>query len=236
MEGHVFALTGGKGGVGKTTTSANLGVALQQAGYDTVVVDADLAMADLGYRLGLDCKPGVHEVLAGETEIADAVLRGPGDLTVLPGGRDLDGFAAANPQRLPKTLELLSIAYDIVLVDTGPGVQQESVIAQRAADGAILVTSPRDLAIDDTAKTSELAAEANCPVVGVVVTRAEDERGVSEIADRLDTDLLAAVPRHPVQEGEPRIVTHPEGAAATAYQRLAAALPIPEIHSAARPR
>ncbi|MFB6206523.1 MAG: MinD/ParA family protein [Haloglomus sp.] len=231
MGEHVFAVTGGKGGVGKTTTVVNLGVALQQAGHNTVVVDADLAMADLGCRLELDCTPGIHEVLAGDEEIRDAIVRGPGDVTVLSGGRDLEGFAAADPERLPKTLELLSVAYDVVLVDTGPGIQRETMVAQRVADGVVLVTTPAALAVEDTAKTGELADRADAPVVGVVVTDAADERGVSEIADQLDTDLLAAVPHHPVQDGDPRIVTHPDSAAATAYRRLVTALPISDTDS-----
>lgn len=226
MGGHVFAVVGGSGGVGKTTTVVNLGVALQQAGYDTVVVDGDLAMADLGYRLELDCGQGIHGVLAGDTEIRTSITRGPEGLRVLAGGRDLDAFAAADPERLPKTLELLSVAFDVVLVDTGPGIDRESMIAQRAADGAILVTRPGDISVRDTVKTGRLAEQAGCPVVGVVVTAAEDERGASEIAELLETDLLAAVPRHAVTEGDPRIVTHPDGAAATAYHRLATALPV----------
>jgi septum site-determining protein MinD len=231
MGGHVFAVTGGSGGVGKTTTVVNLGVALQQAGHDTVVVDADLAMADLGRRLELDCTPGIHGVLAGEAEVRKSIARGPEGLTVLPGSRDLGGFAAADPEQLPKTLELLSVAFDVVLVDTGPGINRETMVTQRAVDGTILVTRPDGISVRDTVKTGRLADQADCPVVGVVVTAAEDERGAAEIADRLETDLLAAVPRHPVHEGEPRIVTHPDSAAATAYHRLATVLPIPDPES-----
>ncbi|WP_010612515.1 nucleotide-binding protein, partial [Halococcus hamelinensis] len=79
MAGRVYALASGKGGVGKTTSAVNLGAALHDAGYDTVVLDADLAMANLGGLVGTEDGPTVHDVLAGEAALGDALVWIDGD-------------------------------------------------------------------------------------------------------------------------------------------------------------
>lgn len=222
MGGVVYAIGGGKGGVGKTTTTINLGVVLGQAGHDVVVVDADLAMTNLGQQLGIDHEPGIHQVLAGDAPVRDAVVKGPGGLAAITGDRELDSFAAADPTELGRVLELLSVAYDVVLVDTGSGVQRNSVVAFREADEVLLVTTPRDVAIEDANRTATIAADADCPTVGAVVNRVENE-GDREHAPGLDADVLAVVPDH--QSGGPVTATEPSSDAAGAYRTLAASLP-----------
>jgi len=220
--GSVYVIAGGKGGVGKTTTAVNLGVVLGQGGQSVVVVDADLAMTNLGQRLGIDHGPGIHQVLAGETPVRDAVVRGPGGLAAITGDRELDSFAAADPSEFGRVLDLLSVAYDVVLVDTGPGVQRDTAVTYRAADGVVVVTTPTDVAIEDANRTAAMAADTDCPPVGAVVTQAE--RGTDrDDVDGLDAEVLAVVPDH--ETGGPVTASQPAGDAADAYRRVAAALP-----------
>ena len=79
MTGHVYALASGKGGVGKTTSTINLGAALRAAGHDTVVVDADLAMANLGAMVDVLSGPTLHDVLAGAAALHAALVWLPRD-------------------------------------------------------------------------------------------------------------------------------------------------------------
>ncbi|WP_299262832.1 MinD/ParA family ATP-binding protein [Halorientalis sp.] len=222
MGDGVYAIAGGKGGVGKTTTAINLGVVLGQAGYDVVVVDADLAMADVGRRLNVDHGQGLHSVLAGETTVRAAVVDGPGGLALLPGDRDLASFADASPERLPKVYNLLRVAYDVVLVDTAPGLQNESAITYREVDGVALVTTPEPTAVADTEKAGRLAADAGADLLGTVVTHGEGQQA-RLATDELDGDLLAVVPHH--STGGPITAETPDDAAADAYRQVAAALP-----------
>jgi septum site-determining protein MinD len=218
----VYAVAGGKGGVGKTTTAINLGVVLGQAGYEVAVVDADLAMPDVGRRLHVDYGQGLHSVLAEETPVREAVVEGPGGIAVIPGDLDLASFGSANPDRLGKVLELLDIAYDVVLVDTAPGLQNETVVTYRSVDGVVLVTTPDPSAVADVEKTGRLAADVGTDRIGTVVTRGESRR-TRRAADRLEGTLLGVVPRH--STGGPVTVAAPEDPAADAYRQVAAALP-----------
>jgi len=222
MGGAVYVVASGKGGVGKTTTTINLGVVLGQAGHDVVVVDGDLAMTNLGQRLGIDHAPGIHQVLAGEAPVRDAVVTGPAGLSVITGDRGLESFAAAEPAELGRVLDLLAVAYDVVLVDTGSGVQQNSVITYQEADGVVLVTTADDVAVADANRTARLAADADCPTVGAVVTKAESGGDPDDVAG-LDADVLAAVPDH--ETGGPVTASDPTSGAAGAYRSLAASLP-----------
>lgn len=79
MSGHVYAVAGGKGGVGKTTSAINLGAALRAAGHDTIVVDADLAMANLGSMVDVRSGPTLHDVLASEAALHEALVWLPED-------------------------------------------------------------------------------------------------------------------------------------------------------------
>ena len=237
MTGHVYALASGKGGVGKTTSTINLGAALRAAGHDTVVVDADLAMANLGAMVDVLSGPTLHDVLAGEAALHDALVwlprddpptRSPPDegphLVAVPGSRSLDAFAAADPGDLGGVLRSLAEAADFVLCDTGAGLSHESAVPLGVADGVVVVTTPDPVAIADAKKTIDFAAHAGGTVVGTVLTHAGEETDVSLLADDLGVEMLAVVPDTDAAGDEPLVESAPESYAADAYERLAATL------------
>lgn len=237
MTGHVYALASGKGGVGKTTSAINLGAALRAAGHDTVVVDADLAMANLGAMVDVLSGPTLHDVLAGEAALHDALVwlprngpptRSPPDegphLVAVPGSRSLDAFAAADPGDLGGVLRSLAEAADFVLCDTGAGLSHENTVPLGVADGVVVVTTPDPVAIADAKKTIDFAAHAGGTVVGAVLTHAGEETDVSLLADDLGVEMLAVVPETDAAGDEPLVETAPESYAADAYERLATTL------------
>ncbi|MFB6166043.1 MAG: MinD/ParA family protein [Haloarculaceae archaeon] len=225
MTGYVYTIAGGKGGVGKTTTAINVAVALQDAGHDVVVIDADLGMANLGAMLGIEHEPSLHQVLAGKAAVSDAIVEGPGGITVVPGERNLEAFADADPAKLRKVVKALSTAYEIVLIDTGAGLSHETTVPLGLADGVLLITTADDVAIGDTVKTAQLAGRIDGEVVGAVLTRADDDTNVSDVADKLDLEMLAVVPEDgDATRDEPLIINHSDSYAAEAYRRLASTL------------
>jgi septum site-determining protein MinD len=237
MTGHIYALAGGKGGVGKTTSTVNLGAALRAAGHDTVVVDADLAMANLGAMVDTPAGPTLHDVLAGDADLHEAFVwllsassptRSPPDegpyLVAVPGSRSLDAFADANPGDLNGVLRSLADAADFVLCDTGAGLSHESAVPLGVADGVVVVTTPDPVAIADAKKTIDFAARAGGTVVGAVLTHASEETDVSALANDLGVEMLAVVPETDAAGDEPLVETAPENYAADAYDRLAATL------------
>jgi septum site-determining protein MinD len=237
MTGHVYALASGKGGVGKTTSTVNLGAALRGAGYDTIVLDADLAMANLGPMVDIEDGPTLHDALAGEADLRDALVwlptesvptRSPPDegphLIVVPGSRSLERFAEADPGGLRGVIQSLAEAADFVVCDTGAGLSHENAVPLGVADGVVLVTTPDAVAIEDAKKTAAFAERAGGSVVGAVLTHAGEATDVSAITDQLGVEMLAVIPESDAVGNEPLVETAPESYAAEAYQRLASAL------------
>jgi septum site-determining protein MinD len=224
--GRVYAVASAKGGVGKTTTTANLGVALAEGGASAVVVDADLGMPNLGRSLGVDGVPTVHDALAGTADATAIVHDGVGDVAVVPGAADIDAFRTADPAGLVDLVDALADQYDHVVVDTGAGLSHDNVVPLSAADEVVLVTDPSRDARGDTTKTREIVDRLGTPIAGVVLTRGDDDAD----AERFDDlTVLGVVPESEAvtagtEAGEPVVLSDPDDPAAVAYRRVAAAL------------
>ena len=226
---RVYAVASGKGGVGKTTTAANLGAVLAAGGHETVVVDADLGMGNLAGALGVDADdgPAVHDVLAGRATATDACRDGPVGLRVLPASDSLDDFGAANPSNLATLLDGLDA--EVVLADTSAGLSHDSVEPLRVADEVLLVSTPERGAMHDTAKTRDVTGRFETPVAGAVVTRVTSETDLDTVADRLGVPIRGSIPDDPAvsaaaEAGDPLVVAAPDAPATDAYRRLAADL------------
>lgn len=225
MSGRVYAIAGGKGGVGKTTTVANLATALSAAGYDVVGVDVDLGMANLGPVLGVDPEEGstIHNVLAGEAGVTAATYETERDFSVIPGTQALDDYAAADPSRLKYAVEPLRDEYDIVLLDTSAGLSHEVMVPLGLADSVVLITAPDVVAIRDAAKTGELADRVGGSVEGVTVNRARDNPETQEVIDELGNEVLSTIPEDSAITMT-HVVARTGSPAAKSFSRLAAHL------------
>jgi septum site-determining protein MinD len=229
MSGQVYALASGKGGVGKTTVAVNLGVTLRADRHSVALVDADLGMSNLATLLGIDPSVTIHDVLAGEATVEEALTEEAPGFAVLPGDRDLAGFAAADPDGLGPVLETLAAEYDFVIADTGGGISYEDVLPLGVVDETVLVTTPDDAAVGDTAKTLELVHLLGGEVGGLVVNRAVEAADPAAIAVELGVSLLGAVPDDPAvteagRAGQPIKQYAPDSPATEAFGRLADAL------------
>ncbi|MDS0260447.1 P-loop NTPase [Haloarcula sp. S1CR25-12] len=223
MRGHCFAVASGKGGVGKTTTVVNTACELTARGYDVVVVDVDLAMTNLGRMVGVDHEPTLHDVLAGRATL-EAAINTDGKVAVLPGSDAIDSLRDADPAGLGQVIKRLRTAFEIVIVDTGAGVDHEAMVACGLADDTVLVTTPDETAVTDTGKSRSMVETVDGHVLGVVVTRG-DAAAVSAATRTLGVDRLGAVPDAPEVVGdEPVVTTAPKSAVAAAYSDIAETL------------
>jgi septum site-determining protein MinD len=226
----VYAIASGKGGVGKTTTTVNLGTALAGAGNEVVVVDVDLGMANLAGFVSLDAgEATLHDVLAGQADVEAATYELASSIYAVPGGMDLDGYAETETDALGPVVEDLRERFDYVLLDVGAGVSHETVLPLGLADSVLVVSTPEPASVQDSQKTVDLTGRAGGSVDGLVVTRVHPDSDVSytDIADGLGLELLATIPedsavRGSVFAGTPLVVHEPESPAAMAYKRLAA--------------
>jgi len=236
MSGQVWAIAGGKGGVGKTTTAAALARAFSERDRRVAVLDADLGMGNLPGALGADSDAAaggdLHAALAGEvpTEAAATAVDG---LTVLTGGRtesaespvdgvDLESYGEADPARLEDAIEWLRTHNDTVVIDTASGLAHETAVSVGLADGVVLLTTPDAMAVENAATTAAFVDRVGGDVVGVVVTRATGTTDPTAIADRLGYPLLGAVPEVETREADPSALVPSPGA--EAYRELAGVL------------
>jgi septum site-determining protein MinD len=225
MVGYVCTIAGGKGGVGKTTTAVNVAAALETAGYDVVVLDADLGMSNLGAMLDVEVDTSIHEILSGGRAVSDALTQAQGGITVVPGEQSLEAFADADPANLKKVVKTLRNAYDVVLIDSGAGLSHETTVPLGLADGIIVVTTPDDVAVGDAVKTRELADRLDGAVLGALLTRVKGPDDADAVDERLSMELLAVIPEDvEATVDEPLVLNSPKSPAAEAYQNLSMVL------------
>lgn len=181
----MLAIAGGKGGSGKTTTTACLARALVARDREPIVVDGDCDMPDLHLVAGTPAEPGI-EALAEGAELPGAThsaVELPG-VDVLPAGI---GDAAA----LEQALDRLQHTERHVLVDTPAGASPAVATALRVADGVLVVTTPTRESLEDAAKTVAMARRLDATPLGTVVTRCDDPVDPSDL---LDCPTLVRIP------------------------------------------
>jgi len=233
MSGNtVYAVASGKGGVGKTTTTVNLGTALAGAGNRVAIVDVDLGMANLAGFVSLNPEAStLHEVLAGEADVMDVTYELADGICAVPSGIELDSYADVQTENLTDVVEQLRAEFDYVILDVGAGVSHETVLPLGLADSVLLVTTPEPAAIQDARKTIDLTDRAGGTVEGLVITRTHPESDISyeTVAERLSLALLATIPedarvRESIYAGTPLVVHAADSPASKAYKALAARL------------
>ncbi len=230
---RVITVASGKGGVGKTTITANLGVSLATYGEEVIVLDADVAMANLELILGLEGKSiTLHDVLSGDADIEEAIYEGPGGVKVVPAGISLEGLRRIKMDRLETALEILIEKADILLVDAPAGLEKDALAAIAAAQEMILVTTPEVPSISDALKTKIIAKRLGVDILGVVINREQYDQTfltISEIETILEVPVIAVVPDDPEVSraaafGEPLIVKNPKSPTSNAIMQLGADL------------
>lgn len=223
MAGHVCAVANRKGGVGKTTAAVNLGIAFSRAGYDTVVVDADLEMPNLVALADLDPEYTVHDVLAGDATVSEALTGATDGLVVVPGHRSLEAYADADPAKLRNVVETLETTHDLVIIDTGPGLCHETTIPLKLSDSVILALTQDGVAINDAKMTGELVERVDGTVVGGLLTQVDDVPDFEAIETELGYPVLGI---DPMAEHLIASLVHesPDSDRTDAFERLAETL------------
>ena len=230
---RVFTIASGKGGTGKTTVTVNLGTSLAQFGKNTIIMDADIGMANLGLALGLEDAPiTLHEVLAGKANVHEAIYDGPGGVKVVPSGISLQGFQQANPERLKDVLKELVEVCDFLLIDAPAGISRDGVIPLAVADDVILVVNPELSSIVDALKTKILTEVVGGHVLGIIIHRVGTEKTdvVKQKMEKvLGARVIGTVPEDPnVRKAAsfkiPVVIKYPLSASSMAIKNLAAEL------------
>ena len=194
---RVIVIASGKGGTGKTTITANLGICLSKLGKKVLLIDADVAMANLSLILGMQSSPiTLHDVLLGESQVHDAIYDGPEGIHFIPSGLSLDNYKRVDSERLSSIVQELESNYDFILLDAAAGIEKNVLSAFSASQETLLVTMPTSPAIADALKTKLVAQRIGSKVVGVIINFVMGEKGEiskNEISSILELPIYGVV-------------------------------------------
>lgn len=237
----VIAVTGGKGGVGKSNVSLNMAVAMAQQGKRVLVFDADLGLANLDVMLGLRADKNLSHLLAGECELEDILVTGPQGIQIVPatsGTRNMVELTQQEHAGLIRAFGELRREFDVLIVDTAAGISDMVLSFSRAAQDVLVVVCDEPSSITDAyALIKVLNRDYNVFRFKIVANMVRSMREgqelfakLSKVADRfLDValDLVAIVPfdenvRKSVRRQKTIVEVFPKSPAAIAFKTLAA--------------
>lgn len=224
-----IAIASGKGGVGKTTTALNLGVALAQLGKNVTVLDANVEVANLELYLGLNgSKPTLHNVLAGEASIENAIHEVAG-AKVITGSMKLESLRKIYLEKFKECTNSLLENTDILLIDAPPGLGTDAIAALSAAQAVLLLVTPDIASLSGALKAKSIAEYLGIRILGAVanrVTKDKTELRIEDIENVLMVEVIAEIPEDPeirraAAFSQPAVVMHPNSPASQAIKKLA---------------
>ena len=248
MSGRVIVMTSGKGGVGKTTATANIGLGLAKHGCKVVLIDGDIGLRNLDIILGLENRIVYHlvDVVSGRCQVRQALVKDKRvpELSLLPASQ-VDQKDAVNPDQMRELAGRLKEDHDFILIDCPAGIEQGFRNAVAGADEAIVITTPDVSPVRDADRVIGLLQnEVGDPQL--IINRMSSDmvkRGdmldQQDVLDILAVRLLGIVPEDEEvvvagNRGAP-VVLNERAASGQAYNRIVRRLlgedvPIPELN------
>ncbi|MFE4714485.1 MULTISPECIES: septum site-determining protein MinD [Paenibacillus] len=233
--GEAIVVTSGKGGVGKTTTTANIGTALALQGKKVCLVDTDIGLRNLDVVMGLENRIiyDLVDVAEGRCRLNQALVKDKrfDELYMLPAAQTKDK-TAVTPEQVRDIILELKKEYEYVLIDCPAGIEHGFRNAIAGADKSIVVTTPEHAAVRDADRIIGLLEQSNVESPKLVVNRIRpgliksgDMLDIEDILQVLNIDLIGIVPDDEMvikaaNSGEPTVM-NPDSAAAIAYRNIA---------------
>ena len=242
--GKVIVITSGKGGVGKTTATANLGAGLASQGKSVVLVDTDIGLRNLDLVLGLENRIvfDLVDVVDGKCRsFRQALIKDKrfDNLHILASAQSRDKDAV-KPDQMKKLCEELRQAFDFVLLDCPAGIEMGFKNAIAGADEAIVVTNPEVSAVRDADRIVGLLEAAELKQIHLILNRFKPNQAkkgqmlsVEDVQDILNLKLLGTVPEderivHNSNKGEPAVLDR-QSRAGEAYRMIVSRLIDPQL-------
>ena len=232
--GEVIVITSGKGGVGKTTTTANLGTGLALLGKTVVLIDADIGLRNLDVVLGLENRIvyDLVDVVEGNCKIKQALIKDKRfkGLYLLPAAQTRDKNAV-KPEQMVTLCKELTKEFDYILIDCPAGIEQGFKNAIAGADRAIIVTTPEVSAVRDADRIIGLLEANEVSNLKLIINRIKmdmvkrgDMLDIPDVLELLAVDLIGVVPddekiQVTTNRGEPA-VSDTKSLAGQAYQNI----------------
>ncbi len=201
---EVIVVTSGKGGVGKTTTSANIGTGLATLGKKVVLIDTDIGLRNLDVVMGLENRIvyNLVDVVEGNCRAKQAMIKDKklNNLFLLPSAQTRDK-TSVTPEQMQALINELREEFDYIILDCPAGIEQGFKNAIAGADRALVVTTPEVSAIRDADRIIGLLEANNIKKQHLIVNRLRmdmvkrgDMMSIEDVVDILSIDLIGAVP------------------------------------------
>ena len=201
---EVIVVTSGKGGVGKTTTSANVGTGLAMLGEKVILIDTDIGLRNLDVVMGLENRIvyNLVDVVEGNCRLKQALIKDKRypNLSLLPSAQTRDK-SAVNPEQMIKLIDDLRDEFDYILLDCPAGIEQGFKNAIAGADRALVVTTPEVSAIRDADRIIGLLENQEIRDIQLIVNRVRmdmvrrgDMMSVDDVMDILSVPVIGTVP------------------------------------------
>lgn len=189
----VIAVTSGKGGVGKSNLTVNLGLTLTRLGYRVLIIDCDFGLSNVHVLMGLKPSYRLPHVLSNQVTAHEAMCEGPDGIRVLAGVAGSSEIAELTYWHLVSngvSFDELRSQFDFILVDTAAGIQRGTISLLEAADETLLVMTPEPTSVQDAYATVRLLYEAKPGAkVSMLVNQARDGRAARNVAAKFQTFL-----------------------------------------------
>ena len=200
---EVIVVTSGKGGVGKTTTSANVGAGLASLGNRVVLIDTDIGLRNLDVVMGLENRIvyNLVDVVEGHCRIKQALIKDKRytSLYLLPSAQTRDK-TAVSPEQMKKLIEQLKKDFDYIILDCPAGIEQGFQNAIAGADRALVVTTPEVSAIRDADRIIGLLEANEIHQIDLIINRLKmdmirrgDMMSIEDVIDILAVPFIGAV-------------------------------------------
>ena len=205
---RTISVTSGKGGVGKTNISANVGLALASRGKRVVVFDADLGLANLDVILGTRAEFTLQHVVTGEKTLSEVVTNGPGGIDFIAGGSGVENLINLDPTHLERfltELQELSKCTDVLIFDTGAGIDDTIMTFLEASDETLIIITPDPASITDAYATAKvLYSRKPEAVVRVIMNQVYDEAQAKAIFSKIQGIAHQFLDKHLIYGGHVR--------------------------------
>jgi flagellar biosynthesis protein FlhG len=237
---QVIAVTGGKGGVGKSNVSINMSIALADMGRRVVILDADLGLANIDILLGIKAKNNISNVLSGEVPLQDILVNGPGGIKIIPAASGTQAMSQLAPEEhvgLIRAFSTIADQMDVLVVDTAAGISDGVVTFVKAAQEVLIVVTDEPTSITDAYALIKLLNRDHglfrFRVLANMVKTPQDGHNVfaklTKVTDRfLDVALqyVGSIPfdesvKRSVQRQKAVIQAYPRSKASMAFKSLA---------------
>jgi septum site-determining protein MinD len=229
----IIVITSGKGGVGKTTTTINLGAAMNYFGKDVLIIDGNLTTPNVGIHLNSPEVPiSLNHVLLGKADAFEAVYEHESGMKIMPSSLSIKELSKIKIEKIKDYKEDFRKISDYVIIDSSAGLGNEALSLIHMADELIVVTNPEMPALTDALKTIKLAEQMKKSILGVIVTRVRKndfEMQPDTVREMLEVPILGMIPEDTNMQKalglkNAIVHTHPKSNASRAYKEIAAKL------------